>query len=64
MQKEADRQIRRPSMVERVVRRGREPEPEELVYEYIYRWRAERKLASSRGKMVIKGTDVPWEQDR
>ena len=51
-------------MVERVVRRGREPEPEELVYEYIYRWRAERKLASSRGKMVIEGTDVPWEQDR
>ncbi|MEE8471613.1 MAG: cupin domain-containing protein [Dehalococcoidia bacterium] len=51
-------------MVERVVERGREPEPEELVYEYIYRWRAERKLAASQGKVVIKGTDVPWEQNR
>jgi hypothetical protein len=52
-------------MVERVVERGREPEPKESIYEYMYReWFAERKRYKMEGQVVIKGKDVGWEQGR
>ncbi|MEE8471878.1 MAG: cupin domain-containing protein [Dehalococcoidia bacterium] len=51
-------------MVERVVERGREPEPEELIYERIYRWHQDKSRHMAEGKVVVRGRDVPWEQSR
>ncbi|MFQ5826378.1 MAG: cupin domain-containing protein, partial [Dehalococcoidia bacterium] len=51
-------------MVEKVVERGREPEPEELFYDLTYKWRAEWRRQREVGKVVIKGNDMPWEQNR
>jgi len=51
-------------MVERVIERGREPEPQELVYEKIFRSQLEKTQQMAAGKVVIHGIDVPWEQSR
>ena len=51
-------------MVERVVERGREPEPKELLYDLSFKWRAEYRRQREQGKIVIRGVDVPWEQSR
>ena len=51
-------------MVERVIERGREPEPQELVYEKIFRSQLEKTQQMAAGKVVLHGKDVPWEQSR
>lgn len=51
-------------MVEKVIERWPEPEPKESVYDYIYNWRMNKKLSTANGRVVIRGRDVPWEQNR
>lgn len=51
-------------MVERVIERGREPEPLEAFYDSTYKWRQEWMRQRQQGQVVIKGKDMPWEQNR
>lgn len=51
-------------MVERVVERGREPEPQELIYDILYKWREARVQGMRDATVVIKGWGIPWEQNR
>ncbi|MEE8473461.1 MAG: cupin domain-containing protein [Dehalococcoidia bacterium] len=51
-------------MVERVVERGREPEPEETITGFVYSWMEERTRLKAGGKVVIKEGEAPWEQTR
>ncbi|MBI4287347.1 MAG: cupin domain-containing protein [Chloroflexi bacterium] len=51
-------------MVERVIERGKEPEPTELIYEQTYRWMSERRLQKEKGVVVVRGKDLQWEQNR
>jgi len=51
-------------MVERVVERGREPEPKEILYDLSLKWRAEYRRQREVGQVVIRGRDISWEQNR
>lgn len=51
-------------MTERVSERKPEPEPVELLYDYIFNWRMNKKLRTFSGKVIVKGKDSPWEQNR
>ena len=51
-------------MVERVMERGREPEPKELAYEQTMKWNAEQRRKRLEGKVVVRGQDNPFEQNR
>ncbi len=52
-------------MVERVVERGREPEPKESIYEYMYReFFGERKRRKMEAPVVFRSQETPWEQSR
>ena len=50
--------------MERVSERGKEPEPEQFIYDMIYNQRAEYRRQREQGAVVIKGKDLPWQQDR
>ncbi|MBI4288651.1 MAG: cupin domain-containing protein [Chloroflexi bacterium] len=50
--------------MERVLERGKEPEPEQSIYDKIYNQRAEFRRLREQGKVVIKGKDLQWRQDR
>ncbi|MDP2719535.1 MAG: cupin domain-containing protein [Dehalococcoidia bacterium] len=51
-------------MVERVSQRKREQEPRELLYDYGMRMQNEAVLQRSTGKVIIRGKDREWEQNR
>ncbi|MDO8634992.1 MAG: cupin domain-containing protein [Dehalococcoidia bacterium] len=51
-------------MVERVIERGREPEPEETLSAYTFRFFEQKAKTLREGVVVIKGKDVRWEQNR
>lgn len=51
-------------MVERVAERGKEPEPQELIYDYIYRWMDQRTRKRREAPVVVKYKDLEWEQNR
>lgn len=50
--------------MEKVLERGREPEPEQTPYDLVFRDRAEYRRQRAEGTVVIKGKDLPWRQDR
>ena len=51
-------------MVEKVIERGKEPEPTELIYEQTFRWIKEHSQQKQKGVVVIKGKGLEWEQGR
>jgi hypothetical protein len=51
-------------MVERVLERKREPEPQETIYDQMRRIDNERIKRLAEGQVVIKGRDIEWEQSR
>lgn len=51
-------------MVEKVLERGREPEPRETVYDQLRRIDNERIKGRLEGKVVIKGKELNWAQSR
>ncbi|MDP2718541.1 MAG: cupin domain-containing protein [Dehalococcoidia bacterium] len=51
-------------MVERVSERKREPEPQETIYDQVRAIDNERIKRLCEGKVVIKGSEIPWEQGR
>jgi len=50
--------------VEKVTERHHEPEPKELIYDWNFRWRLEKKRRTVEGKVIIRGKDMQWEQNR
>lgn len=51
-------------MVERVIERRPEPEPEETTSAYTFRWFEEKEKQLKEGRVVIKGKEIRWEQNR
>ncbi len=51
-------------MVERTLERKREPEPQETIYDQARRIDNERIARREQGKVVIKGKDLGWEQNK
>ena len=51
-------------MVERVIERGKEPEPKELYYDIEYKWREAWVQKMKESPVVIRGRDISWEQNR
>ncbi|MBI4287350.1 MAG: cupin domain-containing protein [Chloroflexi bacterium] len=51
-------------MVERVVERGREPEPEETTSAVVFRWLTDMEEKLRNGRVVIHGKEIRWEQNR
>ena len=51
-------------MVERVLERRREAEPQETIYDQMRRIDNERIKRLAEGQVVIKGRDIEWEQSR
>ncbi len=51
-------------MVERVVERGREPEPQENLYDFNYRFRQNWLRQRLNGAIILKGKEIAWEQSR
>jgi len=51
-------------LVERVIERGREPEPEETTSAYTFKWFRDRESQLREGTVVIRGKDIRWEQNR
>lgn len=51
-------------MVERMMERRKEPEPEETLYDQSYRLVNEFIRRRAEGKVLIKGKDVPFQQSR
>ncbi len=51
-------------MVERLVERAREPEPGETSYDKKMKIKDEKIAKRLKGKVIIKGSEVPWEQSR
>ncbi len=51
-------------MVERMLERRREPEPQETIYDQLRRIDNERIKRREEGQVVIKGRDLSWEQGR
>ena len=51
-------------MVERVIERGHEPEPEETTSAYTFKWFRDRETQLREGTVVIRGKDIRWEQNR
>ncbi len=51
-------------MVEKVLEKGRDPEPAETVYDQQRRIDNERIKRRIEGKVVIKGNEIPYEQNR
>lgn len=51
-------------MVERVRERDKEPEPKEDLTEAWMKFAKEKNLKKQRGKVIIKGKDIPWYQSR
>ncbi|MBI4330263.1 MAG: cupin domain-containing protein [Chloroflexi bacterium] len=51
-------------MVERITERKREAEPRETVYDQVVRIDNERRKQREEGQVIIKGSEVPWEQGR
>jgi len=50
--------------MERVLERGKEPEPEQSIYDVIYKHRSDFRSQREQGAVVIKGKEMPWQQDR
>ncbi|MBF8304308.1 MAG: hypothetical protein HW399_683, partial [Dehalococcoidia bacterium] len=50
--------------MERMSERRKEPEPEQSIYDKIFNLRAEFRQQREQGKVVIKGKDLEWRQDR
>ncbi|MBF8265982.1 MAG: Cupin domain protein [Dehalococcoidia bacterium] len=51
-------------MTERVTERRKEPEPQELIFEYMQEYYRVRREQGEKGTIVLKGKDIPWEQNR
>ncbi|MBI2934176.1 MAG: hypothetical protein HYY29_01265 [Chloroflexi bacterium] len=51
-------------MVERVIERKREPEPEEDHYDKLCRLKSEQIRRRMEGKVIIRGSEIPWVQGR
>lgn len=51
-------------MVEKVAQRAPEPEPQELIYEYLFAWHKAKARNMQNGKIILKGKDIAWEQSR
>jgi hypothetical protein len=51
-------------MVERILERRREPEPQETIYDQLRRIDNERIGKREQGRVVIKGSELDWEQGR
>ncbi|MBI4332394.1 MAG: cupin domain-containing protein [Chloroflexi bacterium] len=51
-------------MAERVIEKGREPEPRETLYDQMRRIDNERIQRRREGRVVIRGKDIPYEQNR
>jgi len=51
-------------VVERVVERGKEPEPQELVYDTMYRKREAWVQKMREATVVVRARDRDWEQNR
>ncbi len=51
-------------MVEKVLEKGREPEPQETIYDQQRRIDNERIKRRAEGKIIIKGKEIPYEQNR
>ncbi|MDP2718263.1 MAG: cupin domain-containing protein [Dehalococcoidia bacterium] len=51
-------------MVERVMERRKEPEPQETIYDQMRAIDNARIKRLSEGKIVIKGSELGWEQNR
>lgn len=50
--------------MERQLERSREPEPQQTQYDSLVKWRMEKTRQRKEGKVLIKASDVPWEQNR
>ncbi len=51
-------------MVERLIERKREPEPEEDHYDRLIRLKEEKIRNRMQGKVIIKGSEIPWVQGK
>ncbi len=51
-------------MVERILERSKEPEPQETIYDHMRRIDNERIKRLTEGQVIIKGKDLGWEQGR